>query len=452
MFLKFFRFADRWLAFDPQRVALFELDEAGRRALAGGSSDDADEAAGELGRLRAEGFFGAEPKPPAEPEATDVRGLVNSVTLGLTHRCNLRCSYCFAGRYLEAALEPEERIVEVGRACLDLLSENAKRDPERNRQCSLVFFGGEPLLQFGALRRLVEYGRRLFGTDGEGLHFGITTNATLLDEEKAVFLRDHAIHPLVSLDGAREAHDRYRKTASGRGSFSRIERRLRRARTLGLAFGARVTVSNANADLPRLLEELSPIGFFSFKFSPLCGEDRYALTEESKRTLRRSYRQMADLFVETLLRGGRVRFDLFDHYLRDLYGCRGTDWCCDAGLHSISVNPSGDVFSCYKLAGERDARLGHIRDPRLWARRPNLDLADHVARISACSGCWIRRMCAGGCFADRHVSRRRGEWRCFDAHCHLNRSLAAEAIRIVDRLRERPELLSGYLGKGKPSC
>lgn len=454
MDLKFFRFGGESVVFDVQRAALFELDEAAERALHAPPGTPVEpRVAAEIGRLRAWGYLQPASEPPPDPAPpVDIRPQIDSITLGLTHHCNLRCNYCFGSGYLHAQQEDDAEIFETGRACLDLLAENQNRATTRHRRCSLVFFGGEPLLKFDLIRRLVRYGRRRFSPEPGRLTFGITTNGTLLDAEKAVFLRDHGITPLVSVDGSATAHDAYRRTAHGAGSFAGIRRRLLEARALGLPFGARVSVTQHNVDLVAVMDELDELGFFSYKFVPLSGRDRFALTPANRRRLFRSCREMADLFIHRLRRDEPIRFDLFDTYLEDLFSARGRPWCCDAGMGSVSVGPGGEVFSCYKLAGEPEAQMGSVHDGEILAHRPHLDHAGRVETLTACRRCWVRRLCSGACFADRHLAAKTQEHQCFQTHCQLTRLLVAEAVRIIHHcMGEDRHLLARYLGRKEKS-
>lgn len=63
---------------------------------------------------------------------------------------------------------------------------------------------------------------------GRQIVFSMTSNATLIDERRAALIHRHNIATMLSLDGIGEAHDRYRKTVSGKGSFRLIERNLER--------------------------------------------------------------------------------------------------------------------------------------------------------------------------------------------------------------------------------
>lgn len=448
MDLKFFHFNNDHVVFDMNRVCLFIVDEMAYRALKGSPiASISSEVASEMEQLREWGCFQPEPAfEETEPAPVNIKPHINSITLGLTHRCNLQCSYCFGQRYLTDVDEDDQEILEVGQACLDLLHDNCTADLSGEEHYSLIFFGGEPLLKFDLLKQLVRYGKQLFGDEENRLTWGVTTNATLLDTERAAFLRNDGINPLISIDGCQQAHDYYRKYPTGRGSFDVIQHNLLQARDLGLPFGARVTLTNKNVDLVNLMKELDELGFFSHKFSPICGEDQYALTVNSKQALRQSYSKLADIFIARLKRREPITFDLFDPYLDALFFSKGSPWCCDAGYRSVNVSPTGDVFSCYKLVGEPEACVGDIRDREIIARRPGCDYADRVEQIAECRHCWIRHLCGGGCFADRYLSHKFNQHQSLKNHCDLSRFLVYQAIRIMYHFsKEERHLLQEYL-------
>ena len=80
---------------------------------------------------------------------TDIKALC----LHVAHTCNLNCEYCFAsqGKYHgERALMPYE----VGKRALDFLIENSGS----RHNLEVDFFGGEPLMNFEVVKKLVKYG------------------------------------------------------------------------------------------------------------------------------------------------------------------------------------------------------------------------------------------------------------------------------------------------------
>ena len=77
-------------------------------------------------------------------------GVVKALCLHIAHTCNLNCSYCFAsqGKY-----HGERAIMsyEVGKQALDFLVAHSGT----RKNLEVDFFGGEPLMNFDVVKRLV---------------------------------------------------------------------------------------------------------------------------------------------------------------------------------------------------------------------------------------------------------------------------------------------------------
>jgi uncharacterized protein len=94
---------------------------------------------------------------------------ITNIDLDLTVECNLRCTYCFKEKWNE---HMEEQI--AFDTVVWLL--NASGD---NEHVHVTFMGGEPLLRFKLIKKLVPFGKRRAHQQGKVIHFGVTTNGTL---------------------------------------------------------------------------------------------------------------------------------------------------------------------------------------------------------------------------------------------------------------------------------
>ena len=109
-------------------------------------------------------------------------GVVKALCLHVAHTCNLNCAYCFAsqGKY------HGERAVmsyEVGKQALDFLVANSGS----RTNLEVDFFGGEPLMNWDTVKRLVAYARSIEPECGKRFRFTLTTNGVLLDDEVTDF-------------------------------------------------------------------------------------------------------------------------------------------------------------------------------------------------------------------------------------------------------------------------
>lgn len=85
------------------------------------------------------------------------------------------------------------------------------------RRGSVVFYGGEPLLNFEVLKRCVEYIETSY--PDWNILYNLTTNGSLMNDEVRKFFVQHDFVVNVSFDGPREEHNRLRITAEGKPTF-----------------------------------------------------------------------------------------------------------------------------------------------------------------------------------------------------------------------------------------
>ncbi|MGS9121240.1 anaerobic sulfatase maturase, partial [Salmonella enterica subsp. enterica serovar Infantis] len=63
--------------------------------------------------------------------------------------------------------------------------------------------------------------------NGKTINNSLQTNGVLINEEWAAFLAQHQFLIGISIDGPQVVHDKYRKTPSGRASFSLVVNAIR---------------------------------------------------------------------------------------------------------------------------------------------------------------------------------------------------------------------------------
>ena len=206
-------------------------------------------------------------------------GVIKALCLHIAHTCNLNCSYCFAsqGKY-----HGERGIMslEVGKRALDFLIENSGT----RRNLEVDFFGGEPLLNFEVVKELVAYARSIEKQHNKNFRFTLTTNGMLIDDDVIEFANRECHNVVLSLDGRREIHDRFRVDYQGKGSFDRIVpkfQKLVEARD-GKGYYMRGTFTHANPDFLEDIKVMLDLGFNELSMEPVvCAPgDPAELTDE----------------------------------------------------------------------------------------------------------------------------------------------------------------------------
>ena len=327
--------------------------------------------------------------------------VVKALCLHVAHTCNLNCAYCFAsqGRYHgERALMSYE----VGRRALDFLMEHSGA----RTNLEVDFFGGEPLMNWGVVKRLVEYARSVEKAHRKRFRFTLTTNGVLIDDDVIDFVNREMSNVVLSLDGRREIHDRVRVDYNGQGSYDRIVpkfQKLVQARG-GKNYYMRGTFTHANPDFTKDLFHMADLGFTELSMEPVvCAPgDPAALTAEDLEIVKRQYELLA---VEMLRRERDGHPLTFYHYMLDLTGgpcvykrISG----CGSGTEYMAVTPSGDLYPCHQFVGEAAFKLGDVwRGVTESAVREQFRACNAYARPE-CADCWARLYCSGGCAANAY--------------------------------------------------
>ncbi|MBN2711387.1 MAG: radical SAM protein [Planctomycetes bacterium] len=151
------------------------------------------------------------------------------VVWNITQQCNLRCLHCYS--HSSENIRASWDDLEKGYAFIDSLADYGVP--------VLLFSGGEPLFH-PHLFEWVAHAR------AKKLHVVISTNGTLISEEKAARLKELNVDYVgVSLDGLEKVNDRFRGKA---GAFREALTGIRNCRAAGLKVGLRFTITAHNKD------------------------------------------------------------------------------------------------------------------------------------------------------------------------------------------------------------
>ena len=328
-------------------------------------------------------------------------GVVKALCLHVAHTCNLNCSYCFAsqGKY------HGDRAVmsfEVGKQALDFLIANSGT----RRNLEVDFFGGEPLMNFDVVKQLVAYARNVEKQHNKNFRFTLTTNGMLINDDVIDFANRECANVVLSLDGRKEIHDRFRVDYAGKGSWEQIVPKFQKmvqARG-GKEYYMRGTFTHANPDFLNDIKTMLDLGFNELSMEPVvCAPgDPSELTETDMPIVMKQYEDLAQLMIERRKAGKPFTFY---HYMIDLTGgpCiykRVSG--CGSGTEYMAVTPWGDLYPCHQFVGEEKFRLGDV-----WTGVTNPEIQGEFAKCNVyahpeCADCWAKLYCSGGCAANAY--------------------------------------------------
>ena len=361
--------------------------------------------------------------------------IIKALCLHAAHSCNLSCSYCFAS---QGRFHGERALMsfEVGKRSLDFLIENSGS----RHNLEVDFFGGEPLMNWETVKDLVRYARSIEKDHGKNFRFTLTTNGMLIYDDVIDFCNREMSNVVLSLDGRKEVHDRFRVDLAGNGSWEKVVPKFQKfvRERGGRDYYIRGTFTHANPDFVKDIRCMLDLGFTELSMEPVVTspDDPYALTEDDLETVMQQYEELAVLMNERRREGKPFTFY---HYMIDLTGgpciykrISG----CGSGTEYMAVTPWGDLYPCHQFVGDADYKLGDIWNGVTNLKRQDEFRSCNVYARPECADCWAKLWCSGGCAANAYHAS--GSIRgIYEPGCRLFRkrlecAIALEAVRKLN--------------------
>lgn len=129
---------------------------------------------------------------------------IDEIRFNLTSQCNIRCEYCYVD------FKNDKLDFSLAKNIIDYLV--LKEWDEK----IISFFGGEPMLEFENLQKIVEYAKQKFVEKNKKISFKIATNFLLMNEEKMNFLKENDFEIHISMNGNVENNDKMRDNSTER--------------------------------------------------------------------------------------------------------------------------------------------------------------------------------------------------------------------------------------------
>ncbi len=392
-------------------------------------------------------LFAKEAPPPQEKKPSVIKALC----LHVAHDCNLSCRYCFAGQGSftgDRSLMP----VKTGYLAVDFLLEHCGS----RKNIEIDYFGGEPLLNFPAIKAITEYAEMAAAQKGKKVTFTVTTNGVLLRGEVARYLQSKAFNVVLSLDGRPEINDRMRPFPSGSGSFASIYPHIHAfvQERHHKDYYIRGTYTRHNLDFARDVACLTDLGFKSISLEPVVGgeQEEYSLRLEDAPRLLQEYDELTRYYLKEKNAG---RPFTFFHFNLDLTGgpclkkrLKG----CGAGTEYLAVTPEGHLYPCHQFVGEEGFQMGNLLTGEFDDTLAQYFAGSSVHTKDQCQACWAKYYCGGGCHAN--AFKRRGDIRAMDElGCKLEKkrlecSIYLKALEMMEASGKAAADLEGGLRHG----
>ncbi len=364
-----------------------------------------------------------------------IKPAVKAMCLNMTHDCNLRCEYCFAS---QGSYNGERSYMsyETGKKAFDYLVKNSGT----RRNLEVDFFGGEPLMNFETIKKLVSYGRSIEDKYNKHFRFTVTTNGVLLDDEKIDYINENMDNVVLSIDGRKSTNDRMRKTVNKMGSYDIIVNNFKKfvAKRMDKDYFARGTFTAYNLDFSEDVRHMRDLGFDKISVEPVVAnpEEKYALLEEHLEILKNEYEKLARLYLESQKEEGK-KFQFF-HFNIELDGgpcIYKRSIGCGAGTEYVAVTPAGEFYPCHQFVGQEEFIIGNVDEgivnEPIVSKFKNVSVNDKPV----CKDCWAKYYCSGGCHANAYNFNHNFDVP-YDVGCELEKKRIECSIYIKAKLSE----------------
>lgn len=306
---------------------------------------------------------------------------VDHLLFQVTADCNLECRYCCYGDLYENP-EPHRTgslSFQQAKKVLDYLVPywNSNHNISYENKIIIGFYGGEPLVNFNLIKKIVEYVQTIRLNNQATFTFNMTTNALLLDRYMD-FLVQHDFSILFSLDG-NEIHDYLRVDKNGKPTFKRVFTNIKRFRELYPDFFEKNIQFNA-----LLNNQSTPEAIYSFikdEFDkiPMIGSlSTHGLRTDKKEEFKKIYKpyqESQDLGKKLGSRSSRYKNAgyFFYYHLQNAYRqyyeimmrTKKTEKKIPTGTclpfwKKMFISSVGEIYACERIGF--DHILGHVKE------------------------------------------------------------------------------------------
>ena len=306
-----------------------------------------------------------------------------TLTIAPTLACNFRCTYCYE-------TQQSNRITpDIQAKIIEFIEQRL----QSTNTLIIMWYGGEPLLEKKILEEMSK--QMMADCKKYGVHYnaGIVTNGYLLDKETAHTLREYGIASAqVTLDGPKEIHDARRMLINGKGTFDKILANLTDVIDIIPLIKIRVNIDQMNVEkIGELFDTFSDHGLqqkIQIYYAPVVHTTKVCQDMVDADFSNNAFSNVeVELFKTTMVKGYKML-----KYPQPMLG-----GCAALHLNSFLLDPSGNIYKCWKTIGIEEERLGTIGAPIEFTKNNLKWLSWDPFVFKKCNTCNLLPVCMGGC-------------------------------------------------------
>ena len=285
----------------------------------------------------------------------------------VTNECNMNCKYCYVVEKRGNRFFPEDNVLQL----VNFINETSKKEKE----VKISFFGGEPLLNFKLIQRIIEHIESSLSAE---VKYYLTTNGLLLTKEIAEYLVEKKVYVSLSWDGCEVANDQNRVDKGGNGTYKRILNAYHLLKKAGLN-NIRVRATFNSETVKYLEDSIADFHSKDMDMSVIFVPDYFDKNWSEK----------------TLMELSDVLQACSDRDLRNISILQllGLEKCvCGGGVSNFNIYIDGKVYPCSFATNEEQFCIGDIWNGLKEERISSL-VQCYKTPIQECEGCDYEEYC-----------------------------------------------------------
>lgn len=326
-----------------------------------------------------------------------------------TYNCNFRCSYCFEKNIQEKGAEWMNPV--ITKETVDITYQYLKDQLDNGKSLtSIILFGGEPLLKNN--KEIVEY--IITGAQQLNVPVSAVTNGYDLLSYKDLIGKNKLSSLQITIDGPEDIHNSRRYLAGKQGTLKKIRDNINAIIDMDIELIVRSNVNKLNIDsIGELIDMYRTEGWLNksnfhyyFKSTHKCYEK-----EEDSISDVELIDKLKDYFTGSNVFNYSTIYQSISKSVSDMINKKGyapfKSGYCGANNGMYTVDPYGDVYTCWDVIGNKDLAVGSVDyENRTIILNDKLNqwLDRRIDNMNECSECKYALFCGGGCTAHANVT------------------------------------------------
>ena len=320
------------------------------------------------------------------PQKIDIHRIKpNKITLLQTMRCNLRCKHCaVADNTIANTISDELDLEKMKEALL-----NISKIMGNNKELS--FLGGEPLLGQNFLS-VAKFAHK------NGFKLGLSTNATLVNEEFAKVASELDIHVQISIDGPnKETNDFIR----GSGTWDKAISAIKLLQKYNVRLQTNMVFHKGNLHpIPDYIYLGKELGITDLRLIPLMEMGRAKENLEFSKL-----EDMVGIIIDLIKKDpSTIPYIQSTNFMGLVLNARITNRMigCGTGIITVILDPKGDIYPCMNNYNPK-FKICNVFDKNLEEKFFNSPVRNEFASLNinslneTCSKCDFKYLCGGLC-------------------------------------------------------